>query len=347
MPKLTPTSELHRILISRTDDLGDVILTLPLAVAIKKRLPEVELTFLVRPYISHLVERIPEIDKTLTLPESGHGREIFQEYNPDAIIFAWPVFRLALDAMRARVDVRIGTGYCWFSGLFTRWVYDKRKKGASHEAEFELNMLSPILDGPFELEMPELPVSTEGEAEAKKRLHEIGIEGDYVIIHPVGRPYLPQYPTEHFAEVGRQLLESHPDISVVVTAGPNELPIAEEVCKQINLPSRTAALTKLSPNGVSELLRGGQCFIGSPSHGTHLAALVRTPVVAVYPGVAPDWPERRRPIGPNVITLTPQIDEPIPAGAKRKGKPEYILARIAPQRVLDACLKILEEKDNK
>ena len=341
MPNLTPTSELRRILISRTDDLGDVILTLPLAVAIKNQLPEVELIFLVRPYISHLVERIPEIDRTITLPESGHGKEVFQDIDPDAIIFAWPVFRLALDALRARIDVRIGTGYCWFSGLFTRWVYDKRKKGASHEAEFELNMLAPILDGPFELEMPELSISAEGEKEAKTRLHETGIEGDYVIIHPVGRPYLPQYPVEKFAEVGRNLLEAYPDLSIVVTAGPNELAIAEEVCKQIDMPSRTAALTKLSPNGVSELLRGGKCFIGSPSHGIHLAALVRTPVVAVYPGTAPDWPERRRPVGPNVITLTPQSDEPIPAGIGRKVKPEYLVARIAPKRLFDACLKIL------
>lgn len=343
MPNLTPTSDFKRILISRTDDLGDVILTLPLAAAIKQRLPEVELAFLVRPYISHLVERIPEIDRTITLPESKRGLEVFREYHPDAIIFAWPEFRLALDALRARVDVRIGTGYRWFSGLFTRWVYDKRKKGASHEAEFELNMLSPILEGPFELEMPELPISAEGEAEAAERLGHAGISGDYIIIHPVGRPYLPQYPPEHFAEVGRKLLGAYPDLSIIVTAGPNELPNAEQICNMIDVPGRTASFTKLSPNGVSELLRGARCFIGSPSHGAHLAALVRTPVVAVFPGAAPDWPQRRRPIGPNVVTLVPEAQEPVPDILPGKVNPECILARIAPERIIRACRAILDQ----
>lgn len=341
MPKLTPTSELRRILISRTDDLGDVILTLPLAAAIKERLPDVELSFLVRPYISHLVERIPEIDKTITLPESGKGLDIFREVEPDAIIFAWPTLKLAFDALRARIDVRIGTGYRWYSGLFTRWVYDKRKRGGSHEAEFELNMLGPILDGPFDLVMPELPVSVEGKAEATARLEQANITGDYVIIHPVGRPYLPAYPLESFAQIGRKILESRPDLSVLVTAAPDELATAEEVCRLIGVPERAIPVTKLSPNGVSELLREARCFIGSPSHGAHLAGLTRTPVVAVYPGAAPDWPQRRGPIGPRVITLTPDPDEAIPSGTPHANNPEYVLARISPDRVLRACMEIL------
>lgn len=343
MPILTPTSELRRILIARTDELGDVILTLPLAVAIKKLLPEAEVTFLVRPYISHLVERIGEIDQTITLPESGKGLDVFRQYQPDAIIFAWPEFGLALDAVRARIDVRIGTGYRWYSGLFTRWVYDKRKKGDSHEAEFELNMLAPILSGPFELEMPELPVSEDGAHEARRSLKEAGIQGEYVIIHPVGRSNLPQYPPELYAEVGRGILRERPDLSVVVTAGQNELPIAQKICDAIDAPGRTAPIHGLSPNGVSELLRNALCFIGSPSHGAHLAALVRTPVVALYPGAPPDWPQRRRPVGPNVVTLTPNPDEPLPAGMRNVRNPEYVLARIQPKRVIEACLQVLSQ----
>lgn len=341
MPILTPTSEIRRLLISRTDDLGDVILTLPLAVAIKKQLPDVELTFLVRPYISHLVERIREIDRTITLPESGKGLEIFREYRPDAIIFAWPDFQLAMDAMRAHIDVRIGTGYRWYSGLFTRWVYDKRKKGDSHEAEFELNMLAPILEGPFELEMPELPVSQEGQEEAQNRLREAGITGEYVVLHPVGWAHLPEYPTENYVKIARAVLEAYPNLSVIVTAGPNELPIAQKISDDIGMPGRTAPMHKLSPNGVSELLRNARCFIGSPSHGAHLAALVRTPVVAPYPGAAPYWPQRRRPVGPNVVTLMPNPDEPSPSGRRNVTNPDYDIGRISPDRIIEACLDVL------
>ncbi|MCB9215422.1 MAG: glycosyltransferase family 9 protein [Ignavibacteria bacterium] len=339
---LTPLSEIQRILISRTDELGDVILTLPLSVAIRKELPDVHLSFLVRPYISHLVHRIREVDQAFTLPPSEKGTEIFREYKPDAIIFAKPEFRLALEAMRAKVDVRIGSGYRWYSGLFTRWVYDRRKDRGSHEAEFEMNMLGPLIPGPHELVMPELPPMEEAAGEAEAHLRGARIEGPYVIIHPVGKPSVLPYPIEQFAQIGRSLLEARPDISVVITSGHGERPIAEQLKEGIGVEGRTAIIDTLSPNGVSELLRGTSCFVSSASDGAHLAALVRAPVVALFPGTPPNWPQRRAPIGPHVTTLTPEEGEPLPKNSGGSGtNPLNVIARIKPERVVEACLQQL------
>lgn len=343
MAKLTPLSDIRRILISRTDELGDVILTLPLSVAIKKALPEVDLAFLVRPYISHLVHRIKEIDHVYTLPLSGKGKEIFREYHPDVIIFARGEFRLALDALRNKVNVRIGSGYKWYSGLFTRWVYDRRTDRGSHEAEFELNMLSPLLPGPLELEMPELPPMEEAAGEAKAHLNGAGIDGPYVVIHPVGKPSILPYPVEKFAEIGRRILEEKPEISVVITSGHGERPVAEHLRREIAQENRTAIIDTLSPNGVSELLRGASCFISTASDGAHLAALVRSPVVALFPGVPPNWPQRRAPIGPHVTTLVPDDSEPVPSSNQAKVNPAEIVARIAPERAVEAVLQWLNQ----
>ena len=342
MPGQTPLSEIQRVLISRTDELGDVILTLPLSVAIRKEMPDAHLAFLVRPYISHLVHRIREIDQVLTLPASGKGLEVFREYKPNAIIFAKPEFRLAMEAVRAKIDVRIGTGYRWYSGLFTRWVYDRRTDQGNHESEFELNMLDPLITGPHVLEMPELPPMEEAAGEAEAHLRAAKIEGPYLIIHPVGKPSILPYPVDRFARIGQLLLEARPDLSIVITSGHGERPIAEELKKGIGMENRTAIIDTLSPNGVSELLRGATCFLSSASDGAHLAALVRTPVVALFPGTFPNWPRRRAPIGPNVTTLVPQDGEPIPGNAHGKGaRPDDIIARIAPERVLEACLNSL------
>lgn len=323
-------------MITRTDDLGDVILTLPLAVEIKRRLPDVELAFLVRPYISHLVDRIREIDTTFTLPASGKGSAIFKEYKPDAIIFAHPDFRLALDAVRSRIDVRVGPGYSWYSGLFTRWIYDRRRRWGSHEAEFELGMLEPLFDGPFELTMPELPPMEEAIAEADAFRREIGIDGRYLIIHPIGYDDLPGYPIECYAEIGRTLLDEHPDLSIIITAVKDEHEEAARLMSEIDRPGRVGVSETLSPNGVSELVRGASCFISSSSDGVHLAALVRTPVVALFPGNPPDWPQRRGPIGESVTTLIPHRNEPLPPGGARGHNPESVIARIRPERVIDA-----------
>lgn len=340
--KLTPTAEIEKILISRTDELGDVILTLPLARAIKERRPDIELAFLVRPYISHLVDRIPEIDRTFTLPVNGKIRPMLKEYRPDAIIFAHADLKLATEAFRSKIDVRIGPGYRLFSSLFTRWVYDRRSRGGSHEAEFELNMIEPLFDGPFDIVMPELPVMEEAAEEARAHRGKVGVGEEYVIIHPIGRPDTPGYPLDCWAEVGQALLDGRDDISIVITSGNGERDQATELLEKIDRPNRVAIIDTLSPNGVSELLREALCFLSSASDGAHLAALVRTPVVALYPGAPPNWPQRRRPLGNTVTTLVPERNEQLPPGETAGAQnPEIILARIGTRRVVDEVLKVL------
>ncbi len=339
---LTPTAEIRKILIARTDELGDVILTLPLARAIKERRPDIELAFLVRPYISHLVDRIPEIDRTFTLPANRKIRPMLKEYDPDAIIFAHADSKLAIEAFRSKIDVRIGPGYRLFSSLFTRWVYDRRSRFGSHEAEFELNMLEPLFERPFALKMPELPVMEEAAEEARAHRAKVGIGEKYVIIHPIGRPDTPGYPLDRWAEVGRGLLDGREDISVVITSGNGERDQATELLERIDRPGRVAIIDTLSPNGVSELLRQALCFVSSASDGAHLAALVRTPVVALYPGAPPNWPQRRRPLGDRVTTLVPERDEQLPAGETTHAQnPEIILARIATERVVEEVRKVI------
>ena len=340
--KLTPTAEINTIMIARTDELGDVILTLPLARAIKERRPDLELSFLVRPYISHLVDRIPEIDRTVTLPANGKIRSILKERRPDAIIFAHADPKLAMQAARSKIDVRIGPGYRLFSSLFTRWVYDRRSRFGSHEAEFELNMLEPLFDGPFDLQMPELPVMEEAAEEARAHRAKVGIGDTYVIVHPIGRPDIPGYPLSRWAEVGRALLDGRDDISLVITSGNGERDRATELLNSIDRPDRTAIIDTLSPNGVSELLRDAACFVSSASDGAHLAALVRTPVVALYPGAPPNWPQRRRPLGDSVTTLVPERNEQLPAGETAHAQnPEVILSRIGVERIVDEVRKVV------
>lgn len=342
MRRKTPTNDLKKILISRTDELGDVILMLPLATAIKKRRPDIELGFLVRPYISHVVDRIPEIDRTFTLPPNGKGLDVMRAFAPDVIIVAREDMRRAWEATRAKIDVRIGPGYRWFSGLFTRWVYDRRSRGGSHEAEFELNMLEPLFPGPFDLEMPELPRMEEAAEEARGHRAKVGTRERYAIIHPIGKPGLPGYPIDEWAQVARGILDREEDLSIVITSGNGERDYATQLLNAIDRPDDVAIIDTLSPNGVSELLRDAACFISSASDGAHLAALVRTPVIALYPGAPPNWPQRRRPLGDHVTTLVPNRDEPMPEGAAHYGENfENAIARIAPERVVEEVVRVL------
>jgi len=57
-----------RILIARPDHLGDVLLTLPAAAALRAVLPDVQISFLVTSKLGEVVRRCAQIDRTYTLP---------------------------------------------------------------------------------------------------------------------------------------------------------------------------------------------------------------------------------------------------------------------------------------
>jgi len=325
--------------------MGDVISTLPIAHAIKQQLPQVELGFMVTPYTAPLVRRIGEVDDVLTISALRKGRHLIRIYHPDVIIFARPEFRLAVDALMARIDVRVGTGYRYYSGLFTRWVYDHRRKGTRHEAEYSVNLLSPLLDGPLSVQMPDLRVSEAGKAESERCLRDLGVVGERVVIHPGSHGSAGVWPVEKYGVLARELLIERPDLSIVVTAGPGEEALAREVVDAADLPGRIVQVAGLSVDGLSELVRASRGLVGSSSGPVHLAALVRTPVVGLYPGLPPLWPARWRPFGEHVTTLVPHPDEPLCSRCGRGHEPENCVARISTERVLNACVGMLQGMD--
>jgi len=86
----------------------------------------------VAPYTAPIVRRIAEIDHLFTIDENGRALRALRSYKPDAIIFAKPELKLAVDAVLARVGIRVGTGYRLYSGLFTHRVKEHRKEGGEH-----------------------------------------------------------------------------------------------------------------------------------------------------------------------------------------------------------------------
>ena len=52
----------QHIIISRTDNIGDVVLTLPLAALLKQYYPQCKVSFLARNYVKDLVLSCPAVD---------------------------------------------------------------------------------------------------------------------------------------------------------------------------------------------------------------------------------------------------------------------------------------------
>src|SRR5215204_5963360 len=100
---------IKKIIVSRTDNLGDVILTLPLITQIKKNFPDAKLTFLVKKYVHDLIKDYPCIDEFAfidDLKDSSELRKYFKHSDFDLMFNVYPRFEVALAAFLAGVEIR-------------------------------------------------------------------------------------------------------------------------------------------------------------------------------------------------------------------------------------------------
>jgi len=141
---------LRNLLIVRTDRIGDVILSLPLAGIVKKNYPDCRITFLLREYTKPLAENHPHIDEIMIL-KSENNKLIYRENIKqikskkfDACIIVNPDFSISLMLYLSNIKIRIGTGFRLYSFLFNRKVYEHRKYGEKHELEYNVNLLKEI-----------------------------------------------------------------------------------------------------------------------------------------------------------------------------------------------------------
>ena len=106
------SNEFRRIIVSRTDRIGDVVLSLPAFASLKKCFPDCELTAFVREYTAEVVRSFHAVDNICTYdPEESFLTTVgkLKRIQADAILFLYPRFRLAAAAFIAGLPVRAGT----------------------------------------------------------------------------------------------------------------------------------------------------------------------------------------------------------------------------------------------
>ena len=133
-----------KILIVRTDRIGDVVLSLPMAELVKKKYPGCEVAYFIREYTSSLIDGNPFVDEVI-IAEESEGKIPFlknlnkiKSKNFDTCVIANPTLRISLMMFFAGINNRIGTGYRWYSLLFNKKVFEHRKYGEKHELEFNI-----------------------------------------------------------------------------------------------------------------------------------------------------------------------------------------------------------------
>ena len=129
------------VLLVRPDGIGDEILCLPVATALRQLMPQARVIFLSSDYAAPLLQHHPDLDDVWTVTGHESQRELTSLFRRgvDAAIFLKPFRRLMWAAFLAGVPQRIATGYRWYSLLANCRIYEHRKDFSKHETEYNSN----------------------------------------------------------------------------------------------------------------------------------------------------------------------------------------------------------------
>ncbi|MDQ6764249.1 MAG: glycosyltransferase family 9 protein [Bacteroidota bacterium] len=134
------------IIISRTDSIGDVILTLPVAKVLKDFFPGIKIGFIGRPYTKPVINACKYVDEFIDISDFLNKENLCVcNEKPAAILHVFPVSAIAKKAKQLAIPLRIGTTnrlYHWLT--CNKLVKLSRKNSTLHEAQLNLLLLEPL-----------------------------------------------------------------------------------------------------------------------------------------------------------------------------------------------------------
>lgn len=295
------------IIISRTDSIGDVVLTLPMAGLIKQFIPQSKVIFLGRNYtrdvigLSEHVDTFISYDDLLKLPEQEKVQRV-KQLGASHIIHVFPVKEIAQLAKKAGIKNRIGTTnrlWHWFTCNIK--VKLSRKNSDLHEAQLNTKLLVPLgINKAFSI--PELAnaygftkVPTLEQAFAAW----ITPGKTQVILHPKSKGSAREWGLENFSKLISDLDPSRYNVYISGTAQEGEL-VRSLIEKHPGVIDLTG---KLSLQQFIAFISHCDSLVAASTGPLHIAAALGKKAIGLFSPMRPIHPGRWMPIGKQATYL--------------------------------------------
>lgn len=307
-------NQLKNILIVRTDRIGDVVLSLPLARIIKEKYPDAKVTFLVREYTKALPVNNPFIDEVITLEEKSSKVLIkenvckLRQKKFDTAFIVYPTFRISLIIFLSGIKKRIGSGYRLYSFLFNKKVFEHRKDAVKHELEYNLSLLSAIgiqNTGGINNVSFDLNVSKSSLKKVDEVLNSVGIKRDekFIVIHPGSGGSAVDLPIDKFKELIKLLTDKK--YKIVLTGSEKET----EICNKLTLNEFVFNLAgKFNLEELVALISKGSMLVANSTGPIHIAAALNKYTFGFYPKVKVCSAQRWGPYTEKKFIYEPALD---------------------------------------
>ncbi len=311
--------EFKNILLIRTDRIGDVILTTPAITLLHQRFPETKIYFLTREYTAPLLKYHRFLHDTIIYdPERNHrglkghlklARQL-QSLNIDAAFLFFPQPALALTLWLARIPLRVGSGYRWYSIFLNHRIFEHRKHGKKHELEYNLSLLKDFvhtLPAPTEINF-HFELDADLQKKRTEALKKIAVNGDYIIIHPGSGGSAPILPSYMYSRIVEYLVKTT-DNDIILAGTASEKDLLYSICdgqhEKVHIIAGSWDLETYMA-----VISGCRLFISNSTGPTHIARAWNRPLLAFYCPALPYSPKRWGPYAWNHSVLVPPINVP-------------------------------------
>jgi len=277
----------ERILVVKFGSLGDIVHCLPSVRQILDHFPRAEVDWLIEQKNRAVVEmsglgvRIVPIDtyQWRNSPGIGSAREILEFVwalrtdGYDCAIDFQGLLKSAFVSYLSAAPVRIGWERDFLKESASRFFYTEVVKPRRvHIIDQQMELLRPLgIDPDWDTIAP-LRAPLGAEKSVREKLGQIT---DFVLINPGGGWVTKQWSPSRFAELAGRLTDD--GLQVVLTWGPGEESIAEEISSHSTVTRVESNLTELVA-----LCEKAKLFIGGDTGPMHFAASVGTPVVSIF-----------------------------------------------------------------
>ena len=314
------SSRIKRILVTRTDRIGDLVLSTPVFPAIKKRYPESYLAVLVFKETEPIVRGNPWIDEVIVYDKQGRHRGWWQTFlfglelkkkSFDAAIHLHATNRVNVISWLANIPVRIGyrvkpgDRHGNLHQFLTHIVEEKKWQGKRHEADYNFDLLALIhVPRPEKLELY-FPLSN-ADREALNRLLPDEFSKRYVVFHPSASCISKRWAPERLAAVADHLAKEYGVFPVIIGEDLGALHAAQ---MQEFMNEKSLSLAgQLSLGMLGWLLKGARLLVSNDSGPVHVASAVGTPVISIFGRSKPGLSAVRwRPISENSSFLQKDV----------------------------------------
>ncbi len=300
-----------RILLARRSSIGDIILTMPTLVALRRGFPDAYIAWMVDKRFREIIEGHDCLDEVITVPRyPGHAPVRFVRETIQSVrLLRQRKFDMAVDTH----GLLKSSALCLLSGASRRIGFDddsrelawlcinERAPGNSdiHAVDRYLTM-AEYLDCPTKPIEFRLPIAEASQKWANRFIEENHPAGDRPLVGlnlGAGQPHR-RWPTQYFAQLAEALHHDEKACSILIGA-PEDRELAESVQQQLTVPI-IDAVGQTTLGQLPALIQRCDVVVAADSGPLHVAVAVDTPVVALF---GPSFPHLTGPYGDNNIVL--------------------------------------------